>query len=223
MGTVSARHPTIMTHAAENVPSCRFNELCFRDLDGPLPHGNGNKPNWLWFSALTSCYSPKTPWEQNLCHCHLSCPQTHCHGILCHASHCWGTLSHSNRCHPFLHPRVRVGVYASCCRAMPHAHGCCRYPPMPIPALARAQPHLAPHNRHCTCWPCRKVGLWGCRTRAPGSPPWSKPFLGSFHAPSWSSTGTSLNLFPQTCDRPVDKWLEIRLFSTCWFHTVTLA
>lgn len=41
-----------MTHTGENGPSFKLNEPYFRDLDGPLPHGGGNKLHLPRFSAF---------------------------------------------------------------------------------------------------------------------------------------------------------------------------
>lgn len=155
-----------MTHRGENGPSFTFNEPYVRDLDGPLPHGGGNKLNlpwpWIW-CALTSCCSLKTPRERNLCHCHSSCPRIHCRGTHCHVTRYRGILSrsHSSRCHPSLHLRVRAGVAGSFLRmgspTRLDAHGCCRSPQRPIPTRPPARPHPALHNPHCNCWPCGEV------------------------------------------------------------------
>lgn len=195
-----------------------FNEPYFRDLDGPLPPSDGKKTSFIIIQciwcALTSCCSLKTPREQNLCHCHSSCPQTHCHGTHCRATRCHGILSrsHSSRCSPSPHPRVKVGAAASCHHAgspaRPGARGCCRSPRRPV------RRHPARHNPRCNRWPCGEVGWWCRRESAPLPPPGSRPFPGSDHARPELSTGSALDHCPQTCDGPKGKTWEIRLSST---------
>lgn len=52
-----------MTHTGENGPSFTFNEPYFRDLDGPLPHGGGNKLHLPWFSAFDVPSPLVAPWR----------------------------------------------------------------------------------------------------------------------------------------------------------------